>query len=329
MNTTDFDAIVIGGGAAGLSAAQALGRSLRRTLVIDAGAPRNRFATHMHNVLGLDGTSPSELLDRGRAEASGYGVEFLAANVVTVRDAGDTLVVEALPHGAGAPADGDPAPVAMAITARALVVATGVSDRLPEIPGLADGWGRTVLHCPYCHGWEVRGGRLGVLATSPASLHQVKLIRQWSDTVTVFAAGLGELDDGTERALAARGMRVERDPVATVAPGSSGELLVTTSGGASHSIDAIFTAGSLRPHDGFLSELGLARTESPVGSFITVDVTGRTSHPRVWAAGNVVAPMATVPMAMGAGAGAGGAANYALVEEDFALAGAGSESMSA
>lgn len=311
MENTDFDAIVIGGGAAGLSAAQALGRSLRRTLVIDAGEPRNRFAGHMHNVLGLDGTPPLELLERGRDEARAYGVELLSASVGVVRDTGSGLAIDATSHGAGS---------STTLTARALVVATGATDRLPEIPGLAERWGSSVLHCPYCHGWEVRGGRLGVLATSSASLHQVKLIRQWSDDVTVFSAGLGELDPDTARALAARGMRVERDPVAAVATASTGELLVTTEGGASHSIDAIFTAGSLQPHDGFLSELGLTRTDSPVGSFIAVDMMGRTSHPRVWAAGNVVAPMATVPMAMGAGAGAGGAANWALVEEDFASA---------
>ncbi|TQL43842.1 thioredoxin reductase [Leucobacter komagatae] len=320
METTHFDAIVIGGGAAGLSAAQALGRSLRRTLVIDAGEPRNRFAGHMHNVLGLDGTPPLELLERGREEARAYGVEFLSASVRAVRESGNGLAVEATPHGAGGPT------TRTTLTARALIVATGVTDRLPEIAGVAERWGSSILHCPYCHGWEVRGGRLGVLATSPASLHQVKLIRQWSDDVTVFSAGLGELDPETERALVARGMRVERDPVAAVGTAATGEMLVTTEGGASHSIDAIFTASSLQPHDGFLSELGLARTDSPVGSFIAVDMMGRTSHPRVWAAGNVVAPMATVPMAMGAGAGAGGAANWALVEEDFALAIEASES---
>ncbi|UTX52818.1 NAD(P)/FAD-dependent oxidoreductase [Leucobacter aridicollis] len=323
METTDFDAIVIGAGAAGLSAAQALGRSIRRTLVIDAGQPRNRFASHMHNVLGLDGTPPLELLERGRREARTYGVEFLAARVATVRDSGDRLAVTTSADGGSA--DGDLAPRATALTARALVVATGVTDRLPGIPGLAERWGRTVLHCPYCHGWEVRGARLGVLATSPASMHQAKLIRQWSDDVTVFGAELGELDAADERALRARGIRVEPDPVASVTSGAAAEMLVTTTGGASHSIDAIFTASRLQAHDDFLSGLELDRAESPFGSFLTVDPMGRTSHPRIWAAGNVVAPMATVPMAMGAGAGAGGAVNFALVEEDFSDAVAASE----
>lgn len=307
MEHAHFDVVIVGGGAAGLSAAQTLGRSLRRTLVIDAGEPRNRFAAHMHNVLGNDGVAPGTLLERGRAEAGAYGVEFASGNVSAVRDDGDRLLIELEAASAN-------------ITARAVVVAAGVRDELPEIPGLADYWGRTVLHCPYCHGWEVRGGRLAVLATSSASLHQVMLLRQWSSDVTVFGAALGELDEATERALLARGMRLVSSPVSEVLGDGQRVTGVRTADGAEHEIDAVFTMSTMTPRDGFLSELALERTTGPFGSFLTVDGFGRTSHPRVWAVGNVSAPMATVPMAMGAGAAAGGAVNFALVEEDFTRA---------
>ena len=310
-----WDAVVIGGSAAGLSAAQALGRALRRTLVIDAGSPRNRFAAHMHNVLGHDGTPPSELVARGREEAACYGVAFREAAVRAVRD-GDGAA-------GSAPAlrieldDGD------ALAARAVIVATGVSDELPAIPGLAEHWGSGVLHCPYCHGWEERGGRLAVLTTSPLGLHQAKLLRQWSDDLTVFTAGLGELDAETEALLLARGVRLVAEPVAEVRGDGSRVSAVRTVTGEEYAVDAIFTASETVPRDDFLDGLGLRRAEAAGSApVLAVDAMGRTSHPRIWAAGNVVTPFAPVPMVMGAGTLAGAVVNAALVEEDFALAAA-------
>lgn len=317
-----WDAVVIGGSAAGLSAAQALGRALRRTLVIDSGSPRNRFAAQMHNVLGHDGTPPGELAARGRQEAARYGVVFREAAVRTVRD-GDGVTGPA-GDGAGSPPsvhielDGGET-----VAARAIIVATGVRDELPAIPGLAEHWGSGVLHCPYCHGWEERGGRLAVITTSPLGLHQAKLLRQWSDELTVFTAGLGALDAETEALLLARGVRLVAEPVAEVRGDGSRVSAVRTATGEEYAVDAIFTASATVPRDGFLDELGLRRTETPGGApVLAVDAMGRTSHPRIWAAGNVVTPFASVPMVMGAGTFAGAAVNAALVEEDFARAAA-------
>ncbi|WP_336652604.1 MULTISPECIES: FAD-dependent oxidoreductase [unclassified Leucobacter] len=312
MNDRTWDTIVIGGGAAGLSAAQALGRSLRRTLVIDAGSPRNRFASHMHNVLGLDGTPPLELLARGRAEAERYGVEFRAASVLAVRDGGSA--------GSGSRSalqlvlDGGDT-----IEARSVIVATGVTDALPTIPGLAEHWGERALHCPYCHGWEVRGQRIAVVAASPLAMHQARLLRQWTDSLTVFTAGLGDLTSEARREFAARGVHLVAEPVTEIVGDGSRITAVRTASGEV-AVDAVFTSGELVPHDGFLTELELDRSETPMGSVIAVDPTGRTSHPRVWAAGNVVNPAASVPIVMGAGTLAGAAANAALVEEDYAIA---------
>ncbi|VXB16326.1 Thioredoxin reductase [Microbacterium sp. 8M] len=305
-SSASWDVIVIGGGAAGLSAALLLGRARRRTLVIDAGSPRNRFAAHMHGVLGNEGASPSGLLRRGREEVAGYGVETRDGAVAGVRDEGDVLVVAV---------DGAEE------RTRALVVASGIDDDLPAVAGLAERWGTSVLHCPYCHGWEVRDRRLAVLATSPASLHQAKMVRQWSDDVVLFSAGLGGLDPSDERLLRARGIEIVASPAVEVLGEGTTVSAIRTADGAEIPVDAVFTGGRPVPHDGFLDDLRLARADLPsgLGSFVQADATGRTSHPRIWAAGNVVNPMATVPMAIGAGAMAGAGVNGTLVEEDFRL----------
>ncbi|QIM17819.1 NAD(P)/FAD-dependent oxidoreductase [Leucobacter coleopterorum] len=302
MTQNIWDAVIVGGGPAGLSAAQTLGRSLRRVLVVDEGNPRNRFASHMHNILGFDGVPPTELAQRGRAEVEKYGVEFRDDGVRWVTDAQEHLRVEL--------GDGY-------VATRALIVATGVTDELPAIPGLAEHWGSTVLHCPYCHGWEVRGQRLAVIPNPDFGVHQAKLVRQLSEQVVLFTDVLSGLDEATTRALKRRGIELEAEPIAEIV-GEAGQVsMVRTASGREIAVDAIFTAGMLKPHDGFLKELELERADSPLGSFIAVDQTGRTSHPRVWAAGNVVTPTATVPLATGAGMLTGAAVNGVLVEEDF------------
>jgi len=295
----DWDAVIIGGGVAGLSAAQMLGRSRRRTLVIDGGMPRNRSAAHMHGVLGQDGTPPADLLATGRTEARAYGVGFATGTVAHLADEGDRLAVTR--------DDGT------IDTARAVVIATGIRDDLPDVPGLHEEWGRTVLHCPYCHGWEVAGRRLAVLATSPASLHQIELVRQLSDDVTVFAAQA--FDEQSVVRLAARGVRTVSSPVRE-ATGRDGALALTTTDGAEHVVDGLFTAGAPVLDLGFAAGLELARADAPGGPLIA-DLRGATSHPRVFAAGNAIAPFGNVPLSMGSGSMAGAGVNAMLVTEDF------------
>ena len=301
--TQVHDTIIIGGGVAGLSAALMLGRARRDAVVIDAGAPRNRFAAHMNGVLGHDGVDPAELLRSGRAEASAYGVTFVDAAVRRVDHSGSGLAVTT--------EDG------ATRTGRTVILATGITDRLPPIPGLAQRWGASVLHCPYCHGWEVRDRRLGVLATSPMALHQVQLIRQWSDDVVFLAAGAGDLDDDVRARLRARGIRIV-DRAVTEVLGAGDDLTgVRLDDGDVVELDAIFTGGVPEPHDRMLEPLHLARADGPMGDLITVDAVGQTSDPRVWAAGNVVSPNANVPVAMGAGSFAGAAVNARLVAWEF------------
>ncbi len=303
MTQQPWDAIIIGGGPAGLSAALMLGRARRRVLVIDSGSPRNRFAAHMHGVLGLEGVPPRELRARGREECIGYGVEFTEGTVTSARriDEGVRVTTEA----------------GESFESRALIVASGLTDSLPDIPGLTERWGTTVFHCPYCHAWEFRDKRLAVLTTSPMSVHQAELIRQWSDDITLFTAALGELDPEVKARLSSRGIKLEPTPVAEIVGDGATIAAVRLADGRDVEVDAILTAGNLQTHEGFLVGLELERSESPFGSYIAVDHTGKTSDDRIWAVGNVVSPMANVPMSIGTGSFTGAAVNGALVGWDF------------
>lgn len=305
MKEREWDAVVIGGGAAGLSAAQMLGRARRRTLVIDSGKPRNGAAEHMHGVLGHDGVEPGDLLARGRAEVARYGVIVESGAVTAVRDEGATLRITR--------ADGTDD------VARALIVATGVRDALPPVHGIEALWGRSVLHCPYCHGFEVADARLGVLATSPQSIHQIEIVRQWSADLTAFTAAIEPLDDAVRGRLRARGIRIVDTPVTAVRAEDGTLREVRDAAGVAHDVDALFVAPTPVIEVDFADTLGLARTEDP-GSPLAVDARGATSHPRVWAAGNVVAPYGNVPVAMAAGSTAGAGVNAALAAEDARLA---------
>ena len=323
-----WDVIVVGGGPAGFSAALMLGRARRRVLVVDAGEPRNRFAAHMHGVLGHEGLEPAELLRRGREEVRGYGVEVRAGSVTGIHDDNDDDNGGA--SGSVGPS-GLPSPsVRLLVTfadappayARSVILASGQTDALPDIPGLREFWGTGVLHCPYCHGWEVRGRRLAVLGTSPMSLHQVQLVRQWSDQLVFLTVGLDRPDTELAERLRARGVAIEDSPVERVLSERDQDGRDRLSGvrltdGRELELDAIFVAPEARPHDSVVSGLALEQTTSPMGTVPETDFTGRTSHPRVWAVGNVANPGATVPVSMAAGSMAGGMVNMMLVEEEF------------
>lgn len=299
----EWDVVIAGGGVAGLSAALTLGRARRRVLVIDSGRPRNRFADHMHGMLGGDGAEPTELLRRGREELGAYDVTIREGTVIDVEDRERSLGVTI--------SGGE------TLETRSLIAASGLSDELPPVPGLPERWGRDVLHCPYCHGWEVGDARLGVLAAGPMSLHQAELIRQWSDRLTFFSAAAEPLEQRTRERLAARDVVVEPAPVVEVV--GDGERLhrVQLADGRQIAVDALFTAGELIPHDDFLDGLDLERADTPAGRFLAVDQGGRTSHERIFAAGNITQPMGTIPAAMSTGTMAGAMASMTLVTEDF------------
>ena len=300
MKTPSYEVVVVGGGAAGLSAALVLGRARRRVAVIDAGAPRNAPAAHMHGFLSRDGMSPADLLAAGRVEVTGYGVELVEDRVVGI-EAG---FVARLAGGGS-------------LGARRVLVATGVHDELPEIPGVRERWGRDFLHCPYCHGWEVRDQPLGVLGTLPGSVQHAQLVRQWSDDVAFFVHAYDLTAD--ERAqLEARGVRIVLGAVARLVVEGDRLTGVEMTDGRFVARTAVFIRPGNVPHDdGLLTGLGCEVDEA---GFATVDATGRTSTPGVWAAGNVVDPRAQVITAAGAGSAAAIAINADLVQEDVARA---------
>jgi len=301
----DWDVAVIGGSFSGLSAALMLVRSRRRVVVIDAGAPRNRSAAHMHGVLGHDGRSPLELLADGRREVERYGGIIRSGRAVSAArdDDGFTLRL-----------DDDET-----LRARRLVVATGLRDELPEIDGLAEQWGRGVVICPYCDGWEARDSRIGILATGPFSGHQAQLLRQWSPRVTYLANEI-EVPSDQARALEARGIEIVIGRVTRLRSVDGVLTGVTLDGGRHVDLDVIFIASRLMPNDGLLDGLGVERDQTPFGSFPKIDAMGATSVSGVWAIGKVANAVANVPVAMGAGSFAGAAVNMDLITAEIAHA---------
>jgi len=290
------DVVVIGGGAAGLNAALVLARARRRVLVVDSGEPRNAPAEHLHGFLSRDGESPAELLAIGRREVLGYGVEIRTGTVASAEPAPDGFAVLV---------DGDP------VSARRLVVATGLRDVLPELPGLREVWGSDVHLCPYCHGYEVRDQPLGVLGSGPKSVHQALLLSQWSPDVLLFADGI-ELTDTDRAKLAARDVKIV-DGAVTGLVVEAGRLRGVALG--DHLVDraALFVGPALLPGDDVLTGLGCVRGN---GGFVPVDPTGRTEVAGVWAVGNVVDPSASLINAASAGSRAAMMINMDLLEED-------------
>ena len=309
METTEkYDVAIVGGGAAGLSAALVLGRARRRVLVIDAGSPRNAPAAHMQGFLSRDGMPPSELLAAGREEIAGYGVDLVNDTVTGLEqmsggDAGSPLEVSYRVHLLNGPN----------VDARRLVVTTGVSDEIPNLPGIRDRWGRDLLHCPYCHGWEVRDEPLGVLGSTADSVQHALLIRQWSANITFFTH-IYDLTDTERRQLDARGIRVVTGEVARLVVDDDRLTGVELTDGRVVARTAVFVRPGIHPHpDGLLASLGCRCDDT---GFVTTDSTGRTSNPGVWAAGNVADPRAQVITAAGAGSVAAIALNNDLVQAD-------------
>lgn len=302
------DAVIVGGGPTGLAAAIALARSLRSVLVIDSGQPRNASSAHAHNVLGHEGIDPAALLSAGRREASDYGVRFTNA---------ETTHAASAPEGVALDLDNG-----QRVHARALLLASGVRDRLPEVPGLAEAWGDSVLHCPYCHGYEVRGQRIGILATTPMSAHQALLFRQLSEDVTVFLHAGPEVLGAEAELLAARGVRLVDAQVRAVltepstgsdeAEGRAQVTGVQLADGSVCALDALVVAPVSEPRAELFEQLGGRLAEHPAGRFIQVGPMFDTGIPHVWAAGNITDLRAMVVSSAGAGISAAAAINASL-----------------
>ncbi len=295
--TNDYDVVVVGGGPAGLNGALVLARARRSVLVIDAGQPRNAPAEGVHGFLTRDGIPPAELAAAGRDEVRRYGGRVVdgRATWATTTDAGFTVTLD----------DGT------TVGARRLLVTTGLVDELPDIPGLRERWGHEVIHCPYCHGWEVRDKSVGVLATTWFAVQKALLVRQWVDDLTLLLHTQPEPDDAELEQLAARDIRVVRGEV--VAFDDAGARLRD---GDVVPLQALAVAPRMVARSELLTTLGLVPTSSPMGEFIAADPTGLTAVPGVWVAGNVADLMAQVLSSAAAGAAAAAAINADLITED-------------
>ncbi|CAM5691435.1 NAD(P)/FAD-dependent oxidoreductase [Streptomyces afghaniensis] len=273
--TERYAVVVVGGGTAGLSAALVLGRARHRTLVVDAGEPRNAPAAHMQGYLSRDGMPPAEFLAAGREEIARYGVELVRDRVVAVDKGEDFAVLLA---------------GGRTVRARRLVIATGLKDELPAVPGVAERFGRDVLHCPFCHGWEVRDQPFGVLASSPASVHQALIVSQWSKDVRFFLHTVAEeeLSDQDLRRLAAAGVDVVPGEVAGLVVEDDRLTGLRLADGTTHGRSVLFVGPRPVPQTGLLERLGAELHETPVGAYPVVDPTGLTTVPGVWAAGNAI-----------------------------------------
>jgi len=303
---TEIDVLVIGGGAAGAAAALQLGRVRRTVTVVDSGEPRNAPAAHMHGYLAHDGIAPADFAEVARAELGAYGIDVVRGRVVSVVDSDDSLTCTT--------ADG------IVHRARRVVLATGLTDVLPDIDGVAELWGDRVIHCPWCHGWEVRDQRIAVIDTTGMGSHQALVFAQLSDHVTVIGnLSPGLADEEAER-LQLAGVRVEPRAATRIIPHE--DRLEVELGAAVVAVDVVAVAPQFEPNIAMVD--GLVEVEghpSGLGRHVVVDEFGATSHPRIFAVGNVTDPMHQVLHAAAHGSKAATWLNAGLIDDDIARAG--------
>lgn len=299
------DVIIVGGSFAGLSAAMQLARARRKVLVIDTGLPRNRFAVASHGFLGQDGRTPAAIRDEARRQLAAYPtVTFIDDEAIKAERAEDGFSVTLSEN--------------RQEIGRRLVLATGLRDELPPLAGLAERWGRTVLHCPYCHGYELGEGRsLGVLATGPHAAHQAALVVDWGD-VTLFTQSIFEPDVEQRTLLEARGVAIERSPVTALLGDAPNLEAVRLADGRVVRVDALFTAPTIHMASPLADQLGCAFEDGPMGPMIKVDPMKETSVPGIFAAGDASSPMHNATLASAAGVMAGVGAHRSLIMEAVA-----------
>ena len=289
------DVIIIGGSYAGLSAALPLARARRAILMVDAGVRRNRFAAFSHGFITQDGTPPDQMAHTARDQLMAYDtVSWSSTRVAEISGSADAFSV-VLEDGTRH-------------MARRLILATGVTDTLPALPGLQERWGRLVFHCPYCHGYELQQGPVGVLATSAMSSHQALMLPDWGPT-TFFLNDGAEPDADTLAQLQARGVSLVRGRVARLAGDA---LQVVMQDGRCFELAGLFIATQIVPGP-LPAQLGCEMDTSPMGPFVRTDAMKSSTVPGVFACGDLARPAGSIPLAVGDGAMAGAAAHRSLM----------------
>jgi thioredoxin reductase len=301
-----YAVVVIGGGAAGLAGAVALLRSRRSVLLVDAGDPRNAPAGHVHNFLTQDGTAPDVLYAAGRAEVQAYGGQILHGDVDTLERDDDLFRIQVQGR---------------TVTARRVLVATGARDELPDIAGLAERWGIDVLHCPYCHGWEVRDQHIWVLATGPLAVHQALMFRQLSAQVTLLQHTGPPPTPEQQEQLAALGIPVATGIVTQVDSAAGGLTGIRLADGSRVKLHALVVTPVCRARAELLAPFGVLPSEVRLdghllGTQVESGPTGSTTEPGIWVAGNVTNIQAQVISSAAAGLTAAAAINNDLITDD-------------
>jgi thioredoxin reductase len=299
VHMSNYDVVVVGGGAAGLSAALVLSRARRKVLVLDGGRPRNAPAAHMQGFLSRDGMPPDELLAQGREEVRSYGGRV---------DSADVEGLTACPQGGFRVLFGG----GQHVTSRMVLAATGLRDELPDIPGLRERWARDVLHCPYCHGHEVRDRALGVIGATPDAVRYAQIVRQWSADVLFFAP-VGMLSGSQRTELTARAIGIIEGTVREVRTADDRLRGVEMDDGRVIAREALFVPPRFVPNNDLLVSLGVDLDED---GWVRTQAGGATGVPGLWVAGNLANPRAQVITAAGEGSAAAIAMNAELVDDD-------------
>jgi thioredoxin reductase len=301
-----FDVVIVGGGVAGLSAALVLGRARRRVLVLDGGMPRNAPAEAAHGVFTRDGTPPHELLAIGREQLLPYeSVELQPLQAKEISQVPGGFRIEC--------SDG------VEVQARKVLLATGVVDELPEIPGFRELWGSRVFQCPYCHGWEVRDEPLGVYARGEAAMHMAPLIHNWSRNIVLLSDGPDQLDDQQRATLTRLGIELQDASVVALEETDDGRVRVRLASGDALLLSGIFAVAAQRPRNELARRLGCELVEEGfVPGAIKVDPTGQTTVPGVYAAGDVTGQAAQLTLASASAVNAAAQINFSLVKEEIA-----------
>ena len=293
------DAIIVGGSFAGLSAAMYIARARRSVCIIDTGSPRNRFAAHSHGFFAQDGSEPGTMLATARSQVAAYPTAtFIEGEALSAARDSDGFSVKL--------ATGE------VLEGATSVLAFGISDELPAIPGLAERWGSSVLHCPYCHGYEFSGQRLGVLSVSPMSLHQAMLIPEWGPT-TLYLNGDAEPDQATLVRLRERGVFIEPAPVRALHGDGARLSSIELADGRMSAVGALYLSPHTRLNSEIAQQLGCEMDEGPFGSVIRTDATKMTTVSGVYAAGDITRSAHNVTWASADGVMAGMAVHRSLI----------------
>jgi thioredoxin reductase len=292
------DAIIVGGGFAGLAAATYLARARRNVVVIDTRQPRNRFADASHGFLGHDGSDPQQILTTARRQVTAYPTVRIIDGEATAALARDEGFSVTLGNGE-------------ALTTRKVILAFGLRDTLPAIPGIQERWGKTVLHCPYCHGIEFSDRQLGVLYRTPMSVHQASIVAEWGP-VTLYLNG-HELDAEGAAIMAQRGVRVEAAKVLGLEGERTALSALALEDGRRSAVDALYIAPESCLSSPLAEQLGTAIEEGPMGPMIRTDADKMTTVSGVYAAGDIARAPHSVSWAVADGVTAGTSAHRALV----------------